>query len=83
MIFFYLMMTAIRTFFGQNNAGPSSNHTSGAYQPSTNLYLPNQQFDFYFYLSPNENVFRDFNNSDALVWFEKGGNFEVGFNYQF
>lgn len=77
MLFFYLMMSAVKTFFGQNNTSPSSNYTggssAGAYQPSTNLYQPNQPFDFFFYLSPNEHVFRDFDNADALVWSEKGG----------
>ncbi|KAI6176510.1 Cleft lip and palate transmembrane protein 1 [Aphelenchoides bicaudatus] len=86
MLFFWIMMGAIRSFFGQNNAGPNSNYTGGdgrAYQPSTNLYAPNTLFDFYFYLSPNENVFRDFDNADALVWSEKGlryGDWESGEN---
>lgn len=81
MIFFYLMMSGIRTFFGNNQNGPSVNITGGdiagraVYQPSTNLYPPHQSFDFYFYLSPNENVFRDFENKDALVWKETVSNF--------
>jgi hypothetical protein len=60
---------------GGNNT-PSGNITAGdgssrtTYPASTNLFLPHQPFDFYFYLSPNEHVFRDFDNKEALVWSE-------------
>jgi hypothetical protein len=75
MLFFYLIMTASRSFFGGQNAGPG-NSTDGtvrnAFPPSANLYQPNQQFDFYFYLSPHEHKFRDFDHDEALIWSEKG-----------
>ncbi|KAI6214636.1 hypothetical protein M3Y94_00291900 [Aphelenchoides besseyi] len=70
------------------NAGNAENQnvTTGnqpANSPSFNLYRTNEIFDFYFYLSPNENVFRDFDNADALIWTEKGlryGDWESGPN---
>ncbi|KAI6200944.1 hypothetical protein M3Y96_00788600 [Aphelenchoides besseyi] len=85
LIFFYLMMSAFRTFFG-NKPDNSQNVTTGnqpANSPAFNLYRNNEIFDFYFYLSPNENVFRDFDNADALIWTEKGlryGDWESGPN---
>lgn len=77
MIIFYLIMSATRSFFGQHKTDSSTNYTSDVsgrapYQPSTNLYNPDQPFDFHFYLSPNEHVFRDFHNKEALIWSEIG-----------
>ncbi|CAD5221132.1 unnamed protein product [Bursaphelenchus xylophilus] len=76
-IFFYFITTAIKSFMG-GNKGPTdtspSSPTSGSTQvfpPAGNLYTPGQPFDLFVYLSPHEERFRNFDNADSLVWFQR------------
>ena len=80
-------MSAVRTFFGQRDNSASQNMSvanAPAFGPSTNLFRQGEIFDFFFYLSPHEEKFRDFDDANALLWSEKNmrfGDWESGENH--
>ncbi|CAL8350100.1 unnamed protein product [Arctogadus glacialis] len=62
---------AISSWFRRGPATPDPSTPAGAPQlPSRNLFPKDTLMDFYVYISPDE-VFVDFNNTEALFWFHQ------------
>lgn len=73
-IMFYLISSLIKNFFGSKQPVSDTNLTnapSKVYPPSMNMFSPGELFDYYMYISPEQEDFDDFDNPEALVWQER------------
>uniref|UniRef100_A0AC34PV32 Cleft lip and palate associated transmembrane protein n=1 Tax=Panagrolaimus sp. JU765 TaxID=591449 RepID=A0AC34PV32_9BILA len=75
LIMIYFMTSLFKSFFGgQQNQGTGGNlqSTVKGLPPAANFFRAGEVYDFYMFLSPVEDKFEDFDNSQALFWSMKG-----------
>lgn len=72
MLMFWMITSLIKNFFGGRQPTPETNvsHSgdSKTYPASINMFPSGEVFDFYMYLSPKPERFRDFANTHSLIW---------------
>uniref|UniRef100_A0A8B9HEM0 CLPTM1 regulator of GABA type A receptor forward trafficking n=1 Tax=Astyanax mexicanus TaxID=7994 RepID=A0A8B9HEM0_ASTMX len=70
-LFRIFIIWAISSWFRRGPSTPDPNTPAGAPRvPSRNLFPKDTLMDLYVYISENE-VFSDFNNTEALFWFQR------------
>ncbi|KAL3081305.1 hypothetical protein niasHT_039782 [Heterodera trifolii] len=75
LVMFWLISSLIRNFFGpkqERDADQNTSLTGGGktYPPSFNMFMANEHFDLFVYLSAKPERFHDFDNVESLFWHE-------------